>query len=182
MAQVLKRTGKVKADKAGGTAVKLSPEVYFLKYAFPCAFIGRQKGRIDEKTYLELEEAAIKGRAIAFSELAKYFPVAVRRISALARRKRLCVFDAAVIRDYFWKEHNKIIEAGEEVYKYAPTSLRELCKVMRGRVVSAKGGYAVVRFINGKIRPVVAKLVHGLKCGDRVMVHYGYAVEKLSLN
>jgi|WetSurMetagenome_2_1015567.scaffolds.fasta_scaffold417754_1 hypothetical protein len=165
------------SERVGGA---LKPEAYFLKYAFPCAFIGMQRGRFDEATHLRLEKAAVSGKFLSFEELAKYFPPALRRIAALKKKTGHEKWDTALIRDYFWNEHNKIIDARGEGYKTAPPALCELCKVLEGQVISVKDGVAVVRFAGGKRRAVMTKLVGSLKKGDKVMVHYGYAVEKLS--
>ncbi len=156
-----------------------SPEVYFLKYAFPCAFIAMQRGRIDKKTYRRLEKAASSGKVLSFDELAKYFPAAFRRIAALKKKNGHKNWDVELLRDYFWNEHNKIIAAGGEDYRSAPTALRDLCKVRKAQVIGLKGDCAVVVFSNGKKRTVMTQIAGRLKIGDMVTVHYGYAVEKL---
>ena len=146
MAKVSERVGEVNtrgAEPAGSAGVP-RPEVYFLKYAFPCAFIGLQRGRFDKAIYRRLEKAAVGDGVLSFKEFAKYFPAAIRRISALKKRTGYKKWNAELIRDYFWNEHNKLIDAGEGDYKYAPESLRDLCKVIEGQVVSIKGEYAVV--------------------------------------
>jgi hypothetical protein len=163
------------SERVGG---EIKPEVYFLKYAFPCAFIAMQRGRINQATYRKLEKAAIEGEAFTFKELEKFFPAAVRRIFALNGKKGYKKWSIELIRDYFWNEHNKLIEAKGEDYKYAPASLCGLCKVLEAKVVSLKEGCAIVRFNDGKRRAVMTNLVGKLKPGSRVMVHYGYAVER----
>jgi hydrogenase maturation factor len=42
-----------------------------------------------------------------------------------------------------------------------------------------KEGCAIVQFTNGKKRAVITNLVDKLRRGDRVMIHYGYAVERV---
>jgi hypothetical protein len=165
----------------GGKAVgEIKPEVYFLKYAFPCAFISLQRGKIDKKTYQKLEKGAVKGEELSFKELKKYFPAAFARIENLKSRKGYKKWDIDLIRDYFWNEHNVLIRQKKEDYKYAPKSLCDLCKVFKGRVVMADSAdHAVVKLENGKKRAVMTKLTGKLSVGDKVMVHYGYAVERM---
>jgi hypothetical protein len=154
-------------------------EAYFLKYAFPCAFITLQRGGIDRRTYDRLERAAVSGRALPRPLLEKVFKAALRRMGVLAREKRCGVWDFDLIREYYWKRHNKLIREGEGSYRYAPAALKKLCRVLPGAVESVRGKFAVVRLKSGAKRPVMTDLVGQLKKGERVMVHYGYAVERL---
>ena len=154
-------------------------EAYFLKYAFPCAFITLQRGGIDRKTYDRLEKAAVKGDALPRKLLEKVFTAAFRRIGVLAREKKCEVWDLRLIKEYYWKRHNMLIRQGEGSYRFAPPALKKLCRILPATVESVRGKTAVVKFKNGGKRPVMTDLCGRLKKGDRVMVHYGYAVEKL---
>jgi len=154
-------------------------EAYFLKYAFPCAFITLQRGGIDQKTYDRLEEAAVKGRALPRELLESVFKAAFRRMGVLAREMGLDVWDFALIREYYWKRHNVLIRQGEGNYRYAPAALKKLCRIVPATVEKVKGDTAVVKFKNGTTRPVITDLCGRVIKGDLVMVHYGYAVEKL---
>jgi hypothetical protein len=153
------------------------PEVYFLKYAFPCAFISLQRGRIDLKTYKRLERAACKNVVLPFKELEKYFPAAFERIKKLSKGRGYSKWNVQLLRAYFWKRHNDLIMSKEEDYEYAPKVLRDLCQVKKGKIISVFGGNAVVRFASGKTRAVMTSLVGDVFAGDEVMVHYGYMVE-----
>lgn len=154
-------------------------EAYFLKYAFPCAFITLQRGGIDAKTYDRLEKAAVAGRALPRELLESVFKAAFRRMGVLAREKKCGVWDLDLIREYYWKRHNILIRQGEGNYRYAPPALKKLCRIESAIVEKISGKTAVVKFRNGGKRPVMTDLCGVLKKGDRVMVHYGYAVEKL---
>jgi hypothetical protein len=157
---------------------ELPIEVFFLKYAFPCAFITLQRGRLTQVEFDELENAAINNLIIERSRLEKIFVPAFRRMKKLAKKTGLDVWSKDLMKEYYHNRHNEIIEAKEESYKYAPLVLRELCKVMPALVVSEKDGSYVVQLENNKRRPVMS-LCGKLNKGDRVMVHYGYAVSFL---
>ena len=154
-------------------------EAYFLKYAFPCAFITLQRGGIDQKTYDRLERAAVKGEVLPRDLLEKVFVAAFRRMEKLAKEKKCGVWNMDLIREYYWVAHNKLIRQGEGSYRFAPPALKKLCGILPASVEKVIGKTAVVKFKNGGRRPVMTDLCGRLKKGDRVIVHYGYAVEKL---
>lgn len=163
---------------------ELSVEDYFLRYAFPCSFITLQRGRISQGEYEELERAAHGDGSVTREKLEKIFSPAIRRMKKLALEKGMRMWSMELLRAYYWKRHNEIIEAREESYAHAPEVLCELCRIVEGVVVGAPGvgdvdRAWVVKLSNGKTRPVMS-LCGLLKVGDRVMVHYGYACEKIS--
>jgi hypothetical protein len=155
---------------------QLPIEVYFLKYAFPCAFITLQRGRLTQEEFDQLENAALNNEVLDRKWLEKIFVPAFRRMSRLAEEKKMEVWSHELMREYYYNRHNEIIDAREESYKYAPEILCELCKVLRAEVIGTNGENAVVKLPGGKKRPVM-NLCGKLKKGDKVMVHYGYAVE-----
>jgi hypothetical protein len=154
-------------------------ETYFLKYAFPCAFITLQRGGIDQKTYDRLEKAAVAGRALPRKLLEKVFSAAFRRMAKLAKEKKCGVWDLRLIREYYWVKHNKLIRQGEGSYRFAPPALKKLCRILPATVEKVSGKTAIVKFKTGGKRPVMTDLCGRLKKGDCVMVHYGYAIEKI---
>ena len=111
--------------------------------------------------------------------LAKIFPLALGHIESISKDKKADKWSVEAIREYFWEKHDDVIEAGEGFYANAPRVLCELCRVLPAEVQRTGGNWAVVKFADGKKRSVLTELVPGLKKGDRVMVHYGYIVEKL---
>jgi hypothetical protein len=159
---------------------KIRAEVFFLKYAFPCAFITLQRGKITKREYDFLWKCAVKGKPVSRETLERVFAAASRRIREMSLRKKMQPWSLEALREYYWRRHNEIIDKRLESYKFAPLVLRELCKVMPARVLMLKRKVAVVKFEgSGKTRAVMTDLVGKLKKGDRVMVHYGYAVERL---
>lgn len=175
-------------------------EVYFLKYAFPCAFITLQRGRITRAEFEMLERGAIGGEgtgrlvakcgddakvkypAVLRADLERIFAPAMRRLKKLAAETGYAMWSRELIEEYYFKNHNKIIDEGEGDYCKAPAVLRELCKIFPAKVVSfgSVEGAAVVKLPGGKLRAVNTLITGPLKKGDHVMVHYGYACEKLA--
>jgi len=153
-------------------------EVYFLKYAFPCSFITLQRGRISQKEFDEMEKAALEDKVLERKYLEKIFTPAFRRMKKLAEKKGMKVWSKKLMREYYWKHHNEIIDKRQESYRYAPAVLRDLCRIVSGVVKGMKGKYFLVLLETGKIRPVMS-LCGDLTTGERVMVHYGYACECL---
>ena len=157
----------------------MTGELYFLKYAFPCAFIKLQRGKITKPQYDSLHEAALGKKKILKSSLERFFPVPVGHIKLIAKKMKVDAWSIEAIREYFWEKHDDVIESGEGFYADAPKILCDLCKVEPAEVLRKGGNWAVVKFANNKKRSVLSELVPRLKTGDRVIVHYGYVVEKL---
>lgn len=157
----------------------MEPEVLFIKYAFPCAFVIKQRGEIDEKGFRTLEDASINDKVLDRALLEKIFFRAFERIDKVAKEMKSHRWDAKVIREYFVRKHNEIIDQGMYSYAKAPESLKNLCKVHVATVKRVSDRYLVVGYGNGRTRTVMSDLVRGIKEGDKVTIHYGYAVEKV---
>jgi hydrogenase maturation factor len=153
-------------------------ETYFLRYAYPCLFVIKQRGEIDDALMEKLRLAAVKDEPVDRFLLEKIFFRAFKRMKNVAKELRKDVWDIEVIKDYFIGRHNLMIDAGLETYEKAPESLKKLCKVSEGKIVAIKKGALVVDLGNER-RPVNSDFVPDAKIGDKVTVHYGYAVEKL---
>ena len=151
-------------------------EVVFLKFAFPCAFIALQRGRITREQFNTLEDAAVNNKVLGRGDLEKYFSPAFRRMKRLAVKKSLKVWSRELMEEYYLTEHNRIIDEGVEDYGSAPPVLKELCKVISGGVTNVRGSTARVGLDNGKTRAVNLDLVGPVGKGERIFVHYGYAV------
>lgn len=157
----------------------LSEEVYFLKYAFPCAFVTLQRRKITQEEYDELESAAYENGKISRERLTKVFAPAVRRMKKLAEEKVMELWSKELMKEYYWHRHNEIIDSRDESYAKAPDFLCELCRIVRAEVVRVeKNGY-VVKIDNKRTRSVMS-LCGVLDVGDQVMIHYGYACEKVT--
>ena len=157
----------------------MSPELYFLRYAFPCAFLKLQQGKLSKKSYDSMHEAVLEKKRILRSTLLKIFPLALGHIELIAGKKKIDKWSVEAIREYFWEKHDDVIESGEGLYANAPRVLCELCRVAPAEVLRKGGNWAVVKFADGRKRSVLTELIQCLRKGDRVMVHYGYIVEKI---
>ena len=157
---------------------RMKAEIFFLKYAFPCSFILRQRGEISEVQLKELEKAAMSNKALPKEVLERIYFRAFEKIKPIAQEMKKGRWDLKVLKEYFLVRHNHVIEQGMYAYAKAPETLKELCKVQRGRVTDIKKDALIVEYGRGKRRPVLKAMVPDAKVGDRVMIHYGYAVEK----
>jgi|TARA_Y100000310_G_scaffold345817_1_gene470418 hypothetical protein len=153
-----------------------TPETYFLKYAFPCAFIIREKEEIDDNKLKELENAAINNITLTRTELEKIFYRAFEKIERFAKEKGMDKWDINLIREYFLERHNKEIEEGRGFYATAPASIKELSKVYIGKVIGKENDVLTVELDN-KERKVLNHLVPEANVGDKVSIHYGYGIE-----
>ena len=148
----------------------MKAEVFFLKYAFPCSFIIKERRQIDEKTFHLLRDAALNNKAPD------------KPLLEMKKDK----WDLAVLREYFLKRHNRIIDNGMFAYKNAPESQKRLCKIHIAEIAEDKGDCFIVQYRENNrknkksTRVVLKELVPDAKIGDRVTIHYGYAVEKIS--
>ena len=166
----------------------MNPEILFLKYAFPCSMVLMQRGEINQKTYDKLEKSAVGNKSIGRKLLEKTYFRAISRMKALAKEKNKDYFSEEIIREYFTKRHNELLDGmlanandkGMDIDKKAPPALKHLCKVFKSKIIKKGKGYYVVEYGNKKIRPVLSSLLPNAKIGDTVTIHYGYAVEKVN--
>lgn len=157
----------------------MKPEVFFIKYAYPCAFIIKQRGEIDQAQMNELENAAVNEIPLPKEKLEKIFFRAFKRIEPIARELKKDKWDLEVIKEYFLNRHSNLVEKGFEMNEDIPRTLKELCKVHKAKVVEKKDNLLVVQF-NNKTRTVISDIVPEATVGDIVTIHYGYAVEIVS--
>ena len=166
---------------------KMKPEVIFLKYAFPCSTVLRQRNEITQEMLNKLEDAAINNKVISREVLEKIYFRAISRMKVLANERNKDYFSEDLIREYFTKRHNDILDGhisgknndmGIDVDKNTPSSLRHLCKVFKAKVIEKKEDYYIVEYDNNKKRPVLNSLLPDAKIGDVITIHYGYAVEE----
>ena len=157
----------------------MKPEVFFLKYAFPCSFILKQRGEIGDKEFKQLEEGAINNKVLPRKLLEKIYFRAFEKIKPIAQEMDRDKWDLDVLKEYFLARHNALIDEGMYAYAQAPETLKNLCRVHKAKVLNVKDDVLVVEYAGGKRRPVMGTMVSGAKIGDLVTIHYGYAVEKI---
>lgn len=178
----MKKSLKAKLNN-GLSLSKMKAEVFFLKYAFPCTFIIKERGQIDERTFNLLRDAAISSKTLDRLLLEKVYFRAFEKIKMVSEEMKKDKWDLEVLKEYFLKRHNVIIDNGMFAYKNAPASQKRLCKIHKARIAEDKGDCFIVQYKEnnkkGK-RAVLKELVPDAKTGDTVTIHYGYAVEKIS--
>ncbi|MBW2988042.1 hypothetical protein DRJ48_00770 [Candidatus Woesearchaeota archaeon] len=153
-----------------------TPEQVFLRYAFPCAQVLLDTGKLTKEGYERLKRAVMSGEGITRDELESIFRSAVARMKELFGED---YWSLAAVREYFIEHHNRIIDAGKEGYANAPEYFKEMCKVHIARVVAREGSGLRVRY-GGKERVVLGLLCPEAKPGDKVSIHLGFAIEVLA--
>jgi len=152
-------------------------EEYFFKYAFPCAQVKVRFGSLSVEEYDELKDKFLGGECVNREVLERVFVPAFDRIKRLADRMGRDYWDLDVIKGYWERNHNEVIDDGEGMYGEASEDFKNLCKVHEGVVVEIREGKLVVEYGGGRRRVVSDFLVPGVKVGERVRVHYWYGVE-----
>ena len=81
-----------------------------------------------------------------------------------------------MIKEYFVERHNDVLEKSDY-----PESFKEMCCVYEGTVMSEADGEVVVSYVSRdgseKKRKVKKDYFDELKIGDKVRIHWQYAVE-----
>jgi hypothetical protein len=158
--------------------VKIPVENYFLRYAFPCTYVIKQRGEIDDKIFKKLENATFKNFKIERKLIESTYKKAFERMDRVAKEMKINDhWDIRVIKEYFTKKHNEMIEAGDGSYAVAPKVFKELCKVKKAKIIDAKEGFFIVKYDKNKTRVVASFFVPNAKIGECVMIHHGFAVE-----
>ncbi|MBC8500754.1 MAG: HypC/HybG/HupF family hydrogenase formation chaperone [Nanoarchaeota archaeon] len=157
---------------------QMKPEQYFLKYSFPCAHTLLEMGSIDEKKFEELRKNTLQNKVMNRAELVILFPAAFRRIAQVAEKMKKDTWDVDVIRKYFLEDHNMYIDSKEGNYEKFSTEFRDFCKVYKGKVVHKEGDILTVEY-GHRQRNVLAEILPEAKVGDTIIIHQGFAVEKL---
>jgi hypothetical protein len=157
----------------------VSSDELFLRYSFPCAHVLLELGSMSKERYSELERAAKNGEAPSRDVLESSFPAAFRRIKGLSEEMGIeDYWDMRVMKEYWHRNHNVVIDEGEGNYARFPESFRDFCKVHVAEVVEIlPDGFLLIEY-DGKRRPVCSDYVLGVGVGEVVRVHHAYAVEK----
>gem|GEM_PF-3069811 len=161
----------------------------FLKYAYPCIEFWYENERIARKIKKpwreefyktvsknllnKLKEMATgKKHAIEIEKLEKLVPFAIRFLTKMGKRKNgKIIISEKEIREYFLKLHNKLIE--KDVF-----GIHKLCEVRKGKVIKVEGNFATVK-IGKEERKVKLDFIKRPRVGEKVIVHFFYAVEKI---
>jgi len=153
--------------------------LYFFKYAFPCAQSKLYSGSLSKEDYLDLEKMFNEGKAPDKETLEKIFPAAFYRLQKLAEKLGKDKWDSAILKEYWHKNHNEIVEQGDGMYVWEKEEHKDLCKTHVAEVVRKEDGSLVVKYWN-KQRKVSGLAVKGVEFGDFVRIHYFHACEVIN--
>lgn len=148
----------------------MKPEIFFLKYAFPCSFVLLSRKEINRKDYELLYKSAKEEKLyLPIEKIEKIFWQALEFISSIS--------DLDSVQKYWWFNHNKYLK--REKIKNLDKNLLKDCMVIPCEVLSVNKNSAIVKsefddYIKLKIDFVK------VKPGDKVTKHYDYVCEKIS--
>jgi hydrogenase maturation factor len=148
----------------------MKPEIFFLKYAFPCSFVLLSRKEITKEEHKLLYKSAKEEKLyLPIEKIEKIFWRALEFIGSIS--------DLDLVQKYWWFNHNKYIK--REKIKNLDKKLLKDCMIIPCKVLSVNKNNAVVKsefddFIKLKIDFVK------VKPGDKVTKHYDYVCEKIS--
>lgn len=155
-------------------------ENYFFMYAFPCAHLTLERGAITQQEYDELERRFLLDDPPSRKELEKTYSVAFGFLQKLAESigKDDKWDDQVIIKYWRGGAHNDVINKSEGYFEDKPEALKDLCRIHIAEIVSKQGRNLIVKY-NGKMRVVFNDKVPDAEIGDKVTIHYAYAIEKV---
>lgn len=157
--------------------MKMTSTLLFAKYALPCGHKHVEKGTLTWKELDDCIELASHGIAIPEKSLATY-ETAIKRCEQIAKKLRIKEINGLVVREYFLKYHNRIIDRMCSS-KMIPESFdTERCKVRIGNVIDVyeKTALVDVDSVRDEYR---TDFVRGLEKGNWVSLHYDFIAEVL---
>lgn len=144
-------------------------EIYFLRYAFSCARVLVDfRKTLSEEEYERLRKAVETETPVDRKYLEEIFHHAIEGMKEISDD----YWRVEVIQEYFWNKHK------EHLSKDLPPTVKRLCVVKKGRLVKKIGNYFEADLGEGDVR-CISTLYPDAKEDDAVMVHYGYAVERV---
>ncbi len=149
-------------------------KLLFFKYAIPCAETLVKRKNIT-KELLEKMISEVEKGIVPKEKPGKIFKVAFAMCKIIAN-KRGKEIDGEVIRQYFWFEHDKIVE---ERYNLMRDFEPKKCKTYPGIVEKIVGKKAIVRTKIGKNEYLTA-FAPDVKKGRFVIAHRDFVVEQIS--
>ncbi|MCB9359616.1 hypothetical protein H6503_06820 [Candidatus Woesearchaeota archaeon] len=139
------------------------------------------RGEITQEQVDELRDIAVHDKDIDRTTLEKVFKNAMPNIDRLAAQMHADRWDIEVMQRYFRKYHNEVIAQGIGVYKTAPESFKDLCRVHIATIIAKPDKqFFMVEYKSHKgmqRRAVFNEFLPEADIGDKVRIHYAYAVE-----
>ncbi len=170
---------------------KIKDLSYFLRYAYPCIEFWYKNKKLAEKLkkpwrkdfykivsprllkkLREIVKKEEKASKRIESKLEKLVPFAINFLKIMGKEKGTLVIDNKTIRNYFLTFHQKL-EGSKKNKK-----IFGLCKIKKGKIVEVKGKYGKVK-IGKEYRRVNLEFIKNPKVGEKVIVHFFYACEKI---
>ena len=152
-----------------------SAKKLFLKYAIPCGHVLVERGDLKKEKLAELGKKLMAGERID-DDLEEVFRIGVRMCFLIAKKLGKDSIDEEVIRRYFWKEHEEAIKWRASIY---PDVKPEACRIYAGRITGVGGGFVEAETPKGTAK-YRRDFIENPKENDFVILHYGYAVEKIT--
>ena len=148
----------------------MEPEIFFLKYAFPCSFVLLSRGEISQKEHeLLYKSAKEENLYLPIKTIEKIFWRALEFVDSISNLNS--------VQRYWRFNHNKYLKLNK--FKNIPNELVKKCLVIPCRVVSISEKKVRVK------SPFLDKIVElkkdfvDVRLGDKVTKHYDYACEKI---
>lgn len=148
----------------------MKPEIFFLRYAFPCSFVLLSRGEITEEEHELLYKSAKEEKLHLSTE--KIESIFWRAIGFIGSIK-----NTQAVRKYWYFEHNKHIKS--EKLKLIDEKLIKECMVIPCEVISVNKDKATVKseFFDDYIK-LKTDFVN-VNPGDKITKHYDYVCEKI---
>jgi hypothetical protein len=163
-----------------------SPEAVFFRYAAPCGEEMCHLGLISKGLSSQIFDYLNKRKIPSRDFLESVYVNAIRRIDEVAKKLERGRWDSFVIRTYFIKFHNIIIDSLDGNYKIMKPSHRELCKVKVGKVINKYKTNTLltydVQYEDGAKQRIIGENYPIAEVGDKISTHWNFAVEKISNN
>jgi len=157
----------------------MTPELYFFRFAWPCTESRYQRGLIKEKQYLALKDCAESTRVPSRELLESVYTDAIGNMEKhFGSRKS--IWSIHNIKDYFYRLHEVDLE---KKYAHKARAAVDHCKVRIGvveKVNKTTDRDLVSVTIDGNIQGAINTFHIPISDGEKVSVHLGHIVEKLS--
>ena len=151
----------------------MKPEIFFLKYAFPCSFVLLSRGEINQKEHRLLYKSAKEEKLyLSIERVEKIFWRALEFVNSIS--------DLNSVQKYWWFDHNKYLKFKK--FKNIEDRLIKECMVIPCEIVSVSGNEAEVKssFFDKTVK-LKTDFVD-VEPSDKVTKHYDFVCEKMSKN
>ena len=153
--------------------IKEDSRLLFMKYALPCAGTLVKRGQVAQKDVDRLINIVKNGGKIP-KDVEKIFKVAFSACSLLAIDRKKNNIDSDVIREYFLRKHDDVIDKRHaEMGDFDPES----CRIRIGSCESVENGFATVITSQGK-KKYRTDFITNPRKNDIVITHWDFIVEK----